>query len=123
MAEEIQMTEELAVRDAYLKEIEAVVKHYAGRGVKGHLLQTNDPVEETLPFAGRTRFVGLEDEGELLVGRPETLRTDYVGRFANHREAVAQLARAAGWTFAVHHTDQPAQAALLALYGAMSALG
>ncbi len=104
-----------------LSEIEAVIKHYAGRGVKGHVLQTNDPAEETLPFVGRTRFQGMEGEGEILIGRPETLRADYVDRFAAHRETVARLARAAGWSFAVHHTDRPAQEALLALYGAMSA--
>ncbi len=104
-----------------LADIEALIRHYVGSGVKGHLVQAVDPAEETLPFAGRTRFEGLEDEGELLVGRPEALRAQYMARFAAHREAVAGLARAAGWSFAVHHTDQPAQAALLALYVAMSA--
>ncbi len=102
-------------------EVEALVKHYAGRGVKGHLVQTTDPAEEALPFVGRTRFQGMEGEGEILVGRPETVRADYVARFVAHRESVADLARAVGWTFAVHHTDRPAQSALLALYGAMSA--
>jgi uncharacterized protein (DUF58 family) len=102
-------------------EIEALVKHYAGRGVKGHLVQTTDPAEEALPFVGRTRFRGMEGEGEILVGRPETVRADYVARFVAHRGSVADLARAVGWTFAVHHTDRPAQSALLALYGAMSA--
>ncbi len=102
-------------------EIEALVKHYAGRGVKGHLVQVNDPAEEALPFSGRTRFQGMEGEGEILVGRPETVRADYVARFVAHRESVADIARAVGWTFAVHHTDRPAQSALLALYGAMSA--
>ncbi len=104
-----------------LADIEALIRHYVGSGVKGHLVQAVDPAEETLPFAGRTRFEGLEDEGELLVGRPEALRAQYRARFAAHREAVAGLARAAGWSFAVHHTDQPAQAALLPLYVAMSA--
>ncbi len=102
-------------------EIEALVKHYAGRGVKGHLVQTTDPAEEALPFVGRTRFQGMEGEGEILIGRPETVRADYVARFVAHRESVADIARAVGWTFAVHHTDRPAQSALLALYGAMSA--
>ncbi len=102
-------------------EIEALVKHYAGRGVKGHLVQTTDPAEEALPFVGRTRFQGMEGEGEILVGRPETVRADYVARFVAHRASIADLARAVGWSFAVHHTDRPAQAALLALYGAMSA--
>ena len=105
---------------APLDEIEATVKHFAGLGVRGHLLQVLDPAEETLPFAGRTLFEGLEGEGELLARRAETLRRDYTGRLAEHRAAIAQFARAAGWRFGVHHTDQPAQAALLSLYVALA---
>lgn len=104
-----------------LDDIQAMVKHYVARGVKGHLLQVIDPAEETLPFVGRTRFEGLEGEGDTLIGRPETLRGEYSARFAAHRQALGDLLRAAGWSFAVHHTDQPAQAALLSLYVAMAA--
>ncbi len=104
-----------------LAKIEALVKHYVGSGVKGHLLQTIDPTEESLPFTGRTRFAGLEGEGEILIGRPEAVRADYVARFTAHRDSLAHLARTAAWSFAVHHTDRPAQTALLALYGAMAA--
>ena len=105
-----------------LADIEALIKHYVGSGVKGHIVQTVDPAEESLPFSGRTRFAGLEGEGEMLVGRPEAVRADYIARFVAHRAAVAGLARAGGWSFTVHHTDRPAQAALLALYSAMSPL-
>ncbi|MFQ5959062.1 MAG: DUF58 domain-containing protein, partial [Alphaproteobacteria bacterium] len=103
-----------------LDETEALIKHFVGSGVKGHLMQVIDPAEETLPFTGRTRFEGPEGEGEMLVGRPEALRADYVARFVAHREALSGLARAAGWSFTVHHTDRPAQSALLSLYTAMS---
>lgn len=104
-----------------LDHIEGLIKHYVGSGVKGHVLQVNDPAEETLPFSGRTRFEGMEGEGEILIGRPESLRHDYAARFAAHRAALSQMVRTAGWSFSVHHTDQPAQAALLALYTTMSA--
>ena len=103
-----------------LEDIEALVRHYVGSGVKGHVLQIVDPAEETLPFTGRTRFEGLEGEGDMLIGRPESLREDYIARFLAHRAGLAHMMRAAGWSFAVHHTDQPAQAALLNLYAAMS---
>ena len=59
-------------------------------------------------------------EGDLLIGRPESLRDDYTARFGAHRRGLADIMRSAGWSFAVHHTDQPAQAALLNLYTAMS---
>jgi uncharacterized protein (DUF58 family) len=104
-----------------LDHIEGLIKHYVGSGVKGHVLQVNDPAEEALPFSGRTRFEGMEGEGEILIGRPDSLRDDYAARFAAHRAELSQMVRTAGWSFSVHHTDQPAQAALLALYTAMSA--
>lgn len=102
-------------------EIDGLVRHYVGRGVKGHIMLVVDPAEESLPFAGRTRFEGFENEGEVLIGRPEVLRADYEARFAAHRAGLADLARAAGWSFVTHHTDRPAQEALLAVYTAMSA--
>ncbi len=103
-----------------LETVEALVRHYVGSGVKGHVLQITDPAEETLPFTGRTRFEGLEGEGGMLIGRPESLRDDYGARFKAHREGLADMMRAAGWSFAVHHTDRPAQTALLSLYTAIS---
>ena len=103
-----------------LQAVETLVRHYVGSGVKGHVLQTVDPAEETLPFTGRTRFEGLEGEGDMLIGRPESLRDDYTARFKAHRGGLADIMRSAGWSFAVHHTDRPAQAALLNLYTAMS---
>ncbi len=102
-------------------ETDGLVRHYVGRGVKGHIVLVVDPAEESLPFAGRTRFEGFENEGEMLIGRPEVLRADYEARFAAHRAGLADLARAAGWSFVTHHTDRPAQEALLAIYTAMSA--
>ena len=103
-----------------VEDVETLVRHYVGGGVKGHVLQIVDPAEETLPFTGRTRFEGLEGEGDMLVGRPESLREDYIARFQAHRAGLAHMMRSAGWSFAVHHTDRPAQAALLSLYTAMS---
>ena len=103
-----------------LEAVETMVRQYVGSGVKGHLVQIVDPAEESLPFTGRTRFEGLEGEGDMLIGRPESLVDDYRARFAAHREGLAHIMRAAGWSFAVHHTDRPAQAALLSLYSAMS---
>lgn len=103
-----------------LPEIEATVRHYTALGVRGHLYQVLDPAEETLPFAGHTLFEGLEEEGSLLARRAESLRPDYVRRLAEQKAGLTQLARAARWQFAAHHTDRPAQAALLALYMALA---
>lgn len=86
----------------------------------GHLVMILDPAEETLPFTGKIRFAGLEDEGETLINRAEDIRPAYAARLTAHREALAALAAAKGWSFALHHTDQPPQTLLLALHARLS---
>ena len=103
-----------------IEEIETAVATYAARGLTGHLVQVLDPAEESLPFAGRIRFEGLEQEGNTLINRTETVRGQYHDRLAARRDSLMRLARRNGWSFMLHHTDRPAQEALLALYAAMS---
>lgn len=105
---------------APLEEIDSVVKRFANQGARGHLLQILDGAEEDLPFQGRTEFEGLEGEGKILIGRVESLRDDYRLRMAVRREGLNDIARRAGWGFAVHRTDRSPQTALLALYSALS---
>ena len=89
-------------------------------GVRGHLLQVLDPAEETLPFAGRVRFEGPEDEGNTLIGNVGGVRATYTQRLEAHRAALRDLARSLGWTYAPHRTDHPPEPALLALYVALA---
>ncbi|MCR6633126.1 MAG: DUF58 domain-containing protein [Magnetospirillum sp.] len=103
-----------------LPQVEAALRALAAEGGGGHLVQVLDPAEESLPYAGRIRFLGLEDEGEMLVRRAEDVRNAYQRRLAAHRDGLAALARSLGWSFATHHTDQPPQVALLALHTRLS---
>ncbi len=103
-----------------LEDVKSAVGAFASRGVRGHMVQILDPAEETLPFSGRVRFEGLENEGDILVGRVETLRKDYRANMASRRRGLEALARSAGWTFAAHHTDRSPATALLALYLVLS---
>lgn len=93
-----------------------VIARFAGRNVHGHLLQILDPAEQSMPFTGRIRFLGLEREGDVLMSRAESIRTQYLERLAAHQEALRDLARHAGWSMTVHVTDAPAAAAVLSLY-------
>lgn len=102
------------------EEIEAVVRRHAAQGVAGHLVHTLDPAEEDLPFSGRTRFEGMEQEGNITVGRAEILREEYQTRLAALRAGLTDLAHSVGWTFTGHRTDHPPQPALLSLYGAFA---
>jgi uncharacterized protein (DUF58 family) len=102
-----------------LEDSQKAVAHFAAAGLRGHLLQVLDPAEETLPFDGRVRFEGLEDNDEILISRVETIREEYAGRVAAHREGLAAIVRPVGWSFATHRTDRPPPTALLALFTAL----
>ena len=103
-----------------LEILHKAIAQFVDRGVKGHLLQILDPAEENLPFGGRTRFEGMENEGMALIGRVEGIREDYRDTMINHRAGLRALAQSAGWTYGLHTTDQPLQSALLGLYVALS---
>jgi uncharacterized protein (DUF58 family) len=106
---------------APLDAVNAAIGRFAAAGLKGHLLQIADPAEEDLPFAGRVRFAGVEDEEALVISRVETIRADYGERYRRHRAGLAEIARAVGWTLGHHRTDHPPHLALLALHAALSA--
>ncbi|MGE4063196.1 MAG: DUF58 domain-containing protein [Rhodospirillaceae bacterium] len=89
-------------------------------GIKGHLIQVLDPAEETLPFSGRVRFVGLEREGATVIDRTEDARAQYMEKLAAHREALKDLAAFSGWSFGLHHTDHSPQLAMAALHSAIT---
>lgn len=103
-----------------LTDIHGALRALAAAGLNGHLVQVLDPAEESLPFSGRIRFSGCEGEGDMLVRRAEDVRAAYAQRLAAHRDGLAALCRVLGWSFAVHHTDQPPQTALLALHARLA---
>jgi len=104
-----------------LEEINHAVGVFSNRGVDGYILQVLDPAEQSLPFGGRTRFEGTENEGNALIGRVEGVREDYKTEMAAQRRGLEAIARTAGWGFSTHMTDQPLQATLLNLYVALTA--
>jgi len=105
-----------------LDKIEAMIRHYASVGVRGHLVQILDPAEEELPFDGHVKFEGLEAEGQHTIRRVEAVRAAYGARLAAQKEGLQRLARPADWTVHLHRTDRPPQTVLLSLYLAMADL-
>ena len=106
---------------APLDTVNAAITRFAAAGLKGHMLQVSDPAEEDLPFGGRIRFEGLEEREEVVIPRVESIRDNYCNRFRHHREGLAAIAGAVGWSFGFHRTDRPPHLALLALFAALSA--
>ena len=98
-----------------VEQIAPRMRSLAGNGVTGHLIQVLDPAEETLPYTGRTEFVGVEGSERWIADRAESLREAYQVRLLAHRDELANLCRSLGWSFAVHHTDRPATEPVLAL--------
>ncbi|MCP5366517.1 MAG: DUF58 domain-containing protein [Hyphomicrobiales bacterium] len=103
-----------------LDEIGDAVRTLTGTGLRGHLVQVLDPAEESLPYDGRAVFEGVEGDGDLLLGRVETVREDYRRLVAERHAALSDLARSVQWTFTTHHTDRPPEAVLLSLYLALA---
>lgn len=104
-----------------LEDIDRRMRQFAGNRIGGHIVQVLDPAETGLPFGGRTRFEGLEDEGRILIKRVENVREEYIERMAEHQAGLRDIARSIGWSFIVHTTDQAPERALLALYVRMAA--
>jgi uncharacterized protein (DUF58 family) len=106
-----------------LEDLRDRLRGFVAMGVRGHLLQVLDPAEPSLPFAGRVRFEGLEDDGAALIGNVDSVRVRYRDRIEAHRLGLRELARGLGWTLAGHVTDHPPEPPLLALYNALSIKG
>jgi uncharacterized protein (DUF58 family) len=90
-----------------------------GRGVQGFVVAVLDPAELELPYAGRVRFSGMEDEGIALIGNVDRVRADYERLMADHRAALADTTRRLGWRMTLHRTDHPPEQALLPAYMAL----
>ena len=105
---------------APLEQVQASVARFAAIPASLHMLQILDPAEATLPYQGRVRFQGLEREADTLIPRVEAVRPAYAKALAAHQAGLAAIAAGAGCRFAVHHTDHPAEAALLGLYTALA---
>ncbi len=103
-----------------LAETATLLQGFAAASVRGHLLQVLDPAETDLPFTGRVRFRGVEDDGDTLIPRVEAVRTAYAEALAAQMAGLSALCRAAGFSRAVHRTDHAPETALLGLYSALA---
>ena len=90
------------------------------RNIKGILVQTLDPQEETFPFYGRTVLTSMTGALQHETLQASALRTRYLAKLAARKDALHQLARSAGWQVVSHHTDQPAMTPLLTIYSALA---
>ncbi len=103
-----------------LEEIDARLRALAYHEVSGHLVHVIDPAEEHLPFRGRVRFTGAEEEESVLVGRVESVRDNYTQIFERHRAGLRDIARSIGWHYLAHRTSNRPETTLLSLHAALA---
>lgn len=103
-----------------IEEIEEMLEPIMQSGVRAHLVQIVDPIEETFPFTGRVEFRDPETGASHLLDRTEQHRGDYQRLLAAHRDRLAHMCQGLDWTFLVHRTDHAASDPLLALDARLS---
>ena len=91
------------------------VKALAASGVSGHIIQTLDPAEETLPYDGRAEFLSLESNQRWTADHVESLREQYISKLATHKAEITEHLQRIGWSHLLHHTDRSAAEPLLQL--------
>jgi uncharacterized protein (DUF58 family) len=108
---------------APLDEITSRVEALSSGGARGHLVMIVDPVEETFPFEGQAVLHEAEAGLSLRIGDAGLWGASYRARIAAHREGLADLCRARGWTFTLHHTDRAASEAALGVLSRLASAG
>jgi uncharacterized protein (DUF58 family) len=102
-----------------LDPVELALTKAADRDVKGALIQILDPQEEAFPFDGRTIFESVGGTQRHETRRARDLRDRYIDRLTERKARLLDLCRLTGWQYHCHHTDRPAQSALLWLFQAL----
>ncbi len=80
-----------------------------------HCVMVLDPTEENFPFTGSIEFSDPESARRLLIKDSASIRAAYQARLHEHKQQMHDMIHRAHGTLLLHHTDQPAAPALLAL--------
>jgi uncharacterized protein (DUF58 family) len=90
------------------------------RGLRGHLVEVLDPVEEDFPYSGHTVFAHPQTGERITANRADSIAVDYRRAFLSRRDALIAAANQYGWTYTISRTDAPATAALVKLQAAFA---
>lgn len=104
-----------------LDRVQAAVSSATARRVRGSLIQIVDPVEEAFPYRGRVLFESIAGSLRYEADRADSLREAYQRKLEERRDSLREIARRAGWSFAIHRTDQPVTPALMSVYQTLQA--
>ncbi|RAN37410.1 DUF58 domain-containing protein [Hyphomonas pacifica] len=90
---------------------------------EGILLAISAPIEESFPFEGRVKLRRPGTTADRILGRAETLREDYLRRFAEQRAGLKTLANQMGWRLVTHTVGQPSLEAAARLKAQIESFG
>ncbi len=99
-----------------IEDIAKAIKPLAEAGIKGHLVQVYDPIEETFPFEGRIEFKGLDAPVKYLAPKSQSLKSAYIEKYEAHNDNLRTLSRQLGWSVMRHATNLSVNRALMALH-------
>lgn len=105
--------------DTWSKRLEPI----AAKCRDGVLIAISDPTETDFPFKGRVRLSRPGTALQRILGRAETVQTDYVAKYEDNRAALSALAGQLGWQLITHTTDEDALIAASQLHQRLSGLG
>jgi uncharacterized protein (DUF58 family) len=90
---------------------------------EGVLLAVSSPVEIEFPFEGRVRLSRPGSDFHRLIGRAETLKSQYTERFKAQRAALADMTARMNWRLVTHTTGEAPLGAASALKVALESFG
>jgi uncharacterized protein (DUF58 family) len=82
------------------------INHLRYRGHNVVVFHTLDPFEIDFPFKGTSRFVGLEDDGEI-VTQPDRLRDNYLKELERFISGIRDACTKAGVDYVLVNTAEP----------------
>ncbi len=83
------------------------------------IIQTLDPAEIDLGFAGRVRFKGMYAGEEEIISNVANIREDYKQRITDHTKCVEELCLRYNWNYQLHRTDTSIADTLKAIWEAI----
>ena len=104
-----------------IEDITNKISKMAQRGIRGHLVQILDPVEEDFPYYGRVEFNDPESANRITTGNASTIRHEYKKLYSARIQTLRDKAINLGWSHALHRTNGLASQALISLHTNLSA--
>ncbi len=107
------------ITDGYesLTKIKQSLDRFSKQKIKGILIQIYDPAEGEFPYQGRVEFISpVSHHSRFVIGRTETLKSEYQACFKTHQRRMKSLSEQAGFLFFSYRTDQDPVKALTPVF-------